>query len=958
MSELMESSTSSSTGSSGHDDITTVLTGQSPLQKAAALGQVEVIKLLLQQSSPLNQQDELGNTALHEAAWKGYSQSVSVLASGSRKDPVNLSIRNASGFTPLHLAAQKGHNQTTRVLLLAGANPDVPNTYGDTALHTSCRYGHAGVTRILISARCNVNAQNKNGDTPLHISAAMGRRKLSRFLLQAGADRSKSNQQGETALDIAVRKELRDIADLLTCPPPTHPHRRAHKGGAGAGAGEPRKEREEKEEDKEKGKERGKKGTEWRVPKWSPYGCHYAPDPGDFPSPALDSLPKEPLQKGELYYVDLAGNIKKGPVGIGTACYCGPLFRGMEARMEENRGEVLHSIQQTETRLHQRIYALQQHTNSQLATIHQRLSQWEKRHGSGSRRKSEEQLSEYDYCSPERLTLDTSGSKNLKVLDHKPKDQSEAKDTSESEDDDEADDTGKEESPEGETIYMAMKPSAVLPAAIVGRRPVDDELSRLTSYLSHMRTNVRTLREHFEHHQEIQRQLPNVGKTLPPQQPPLLPPRAYLYGHGSHWEEHNDSGYMTRYGGSPVLPQPGSPEVGDQDSNYHSSEENKEKEKEEGRNIDKCHRNRNGVMSKPPPPQYNPPPPPPPCPKSSLGFTLFLTQVRQQWLIYISGFQYVVCVPPSTQTFYGSDEELVKFLKEEISAEKKTQKAASLPTSVGSFKVSTDGASVKLTKDFQGETIRIDCNVNHSVNAAIPEDVNPPPEKEEEGEMQSKPNFDVEITKGNLTLGFSCAYVSDDLPGDNPEQEEFCGFQVVIEILTDVSADKFTIDEVYSFEGEFKDETYAVSGDILDGYLYDLLMNLLEERGISNEFVDQLQEYCTLYEQSLYIKMLEQVQKPLDMNSVGKECTKLKHEYEACFNTWFSEKFLKGDSDDQTCAPLFQLYQQCVQVGHSGGALDAWEILIKAIKEHKINLGEIKRNVLDTEEEKRSPDKG
>ena len=65
-----------------------------------------------------------------------------------------------------------------------------------------------------------------------------------------------------------------------------------------------------------------------------------------------------------------------------------------------------------------------------------------------------------------------------------------------------------------------------------------------------------------------------------------------------------------------------------------------------------------------------------------------------------------------------------------------------------------------------------------------------------------------------------------------------------------------------------------------------------------------------------------------DMNSVGKDCTKLKHEYEACFNTWFSEKFLKGDSDDQACAPLFQLYQQCVQVCLSGRAFDVVEILI------------------------------
>lgn len=44
---------------------------------------------------------------------------------------------------------------------------------------------------------------------------------------------------------------------------------------------------------------------------WSPYGCHYYPDSADFPEPNLDSLPNEPLSKGEQYYLDLAGNIRK-----------------------------------------------------------------------------------------------------------------------------------------------------------------------------------------------------------------------------------------------------------------------------------------------------------------------------------------------------------------------------------------------------------------------------------------------------------------------------------------------------------------------------------------------------------------------------------------------------------------------------------------------------------------------
>lgn len=50
------------------------------------------------------------------------------------------------------------------------------------------------------------------------------------------------------------------------------------------------------------------------------------------------------------------------------------------------------------------------------------------------------------------------------------------------------------------------------------------------------------------------------------------------------------------------------------------------------------------------------------------------------------------------------------------------------------------------------------------------------------------------------------------------------------------------------------------------------------------------------------------------MNSIGEACSELKKEYDACFNTWFSEKFLKGETNDSMCEPVFKVYQQCVKV--------------------------------------------
>ncbi|KAG5362592.1 Mitochondrial distribution and morphology protein 35 [Yarrowia sp. B02] len=49
------------------------------------------------------------------------------------------------------------------------------------------------------------------------------------------------------------------------------------------------------------------------------------------------------------------------------------------------------------------------------------------------------------------------------------------------------------------------------------------------------------------------------------------------------------------------------------------------------------------------------------------------------------------------------------------------------------------------------------------------------------------------------------------------------------------------------------------------------------------------------------------------MNSFAPECTKAKKEYDNCFNNWYSEKFLKGESMENECADLWHEYEDCVK---------------------------------------------
>lgn len=318
--------------------------GRTALQIAATGGHVDVVKVLLKHGANVNSRDNLhGNTSLHEASWHGFSQTVSSLV----EYKANADIKNCAGFAPLHLCCQNGHNQSCRELLLGGADADIQNNYGDTALHTSARYGHAGVARILISANCRVSDQNKNGDTALHIAAAMGRRKLTTILLEAGCDKSIRNKQYETACDIATRKDLNEIIIILQST-------KSQKGSK-----KKQKKTSDTSDSDKRSKENKRTDHDPRAcgssVRWSPYGCHYYPDPNAFPQPKLDSLPGEPLSKGEQYYLDLAGNIRKGPVGVGLTCYCANFLRDMEARLEKNHVELKHKIKKTRYKLEERV---------------------------------------------------------------------------------------------------------------------------------------------------------------------------------------------------------------------------------------------------------------------------------------------------------------------------------------------------------------------------------------------------------------------------------------------------------------------------------------------------------------------------------------------------------------------------------------------------------------------------
>lgn len=207
----------------------------------------------------------------------------------------------------------------------------------------------------------------------------------------------------------------------------------------------------------------------------------------------------------------------------------------------------------------------------------------------------------------------------------------------------------------------------------------------------------------------------------------------------------------------------------------------------------------------------------------------------------VGGRQGQLTCPTTRGMATKGDQELSKFLQEEIATEKKNSRAG--PKLEG-WNISSEGSEVTLTKELVGEKVMITLNVNHTVDSAEPDDGT-----EEAPEMLSRPTFEVDIIKSNgKTLSFTCSYTQQEEQQQAQNEEEI--------------DDTFAIDEVTMFDGDnHSDANYAVAGDILDGYLYDLFMNMLEERGVDSNFAEALSEWCSAHEHSQYINLLQELDK-------------------------------------------------------------------------------------------------
>jgi len=195
--------------------------GRSPLDYA--LGDSEIMQMLLDKGADVNSISKTGETALYRASTEGLAVTVQMLLECGAK--LDVKHKLLQGETALHSAAFQSNVAIVQLLLAAGANVHLKSQDGDTPLHSAVKATHIytdvqgqfAVVQLLLAkgAGASVDVKNNTGETPLHLAASHGHGAVVELLLATGADITKKNKKGYTPMCCAAVRGLDNIVQLL-----------------------------------------------------------------------------------------------------------------------------------------------------------------------------------------------------------------------------------------------------------------------------------------------------------------------------------------------------------------------------------------------------------------------------------------------------------------------------------------------------------------------------------------------------------------------------------------------------------------------------------------------------------------------------------------------------------------------------------------------------------------------
>ena len=186
--------------------------GWTPLVNAARIGNLEIVKTLIENGADVNVSGAKNWTALLLATRYKHSKIAKILI--ERGADVN--VRTVSGWTPLMMVAFGGDVKIAKLLVWKGADVSVKRPDGWTALLQAARKGHTEIVLLLIEEGADVNVSGNEGWTSLMLAAYEGNIVMVDGLVDAGADINAKNSKGESVMTGAVYSGKDEIIAFLT----------------------------------------------------------------------------------------------------------------------------------------------------------------------------------------------------------------------------------------------------------------------------------------------------------------------------------------------------------------------------------------------------------------------------------------------------------------------------------------------------------------------------------------------------------------------------------------------------------------------------------------------------------------------------------------------------------------------------------------------------------------------
>ncbi|XP_046848108.1 transient receptor potential cation channel subfamily A member 1-like [Xenia sp. Carnegie-2017] len=186
---------------------------QSALVLAAERGHVRVVEELLKLKADFTIRDDSNRTVLHYAI--AYPETLRILLKKKDLVPLLINEKEIDGYTPIHNAALKGFLESVRILLEYNADLNVFTNTSRSPLHCAVSSQNSDVVELILANEpALINKVDATGKTPLHTAANFSSPEVVKCLLNNGAIILRDGNMF-SPLHIAAFKGHLNIVELL-----------------------------------------------------------------------------------------------------------------------------------------------------------------------------------------------------------------------------------------------------------------------------------------------------------------------------------------------------------------------------------------------------------------------------------------------------------------------------------------------------------------------------------------------------------------------------------------------------------------------------------------------------------------------------------------------------------------------------------------------------------------------